>query len=69
MLGGGNDLDIFETRRFHAVGDELGGALDVGNVFRQSADAGDAQEGLQFVEETRFILLYEEVSGLGHTLL
>ena len=52
-----------------AVGDELRGALDVGDMLGQRADAGDAQEGLQLVEKTGLILLYEEVGGLGHTLL
>jgi hypothetical protein len=38
-------------------------------MLRQGADAGDAKESLELVKETRLILLYEEVGGLGHTLL
>ena len=69
VLRGGNDLDIFEAGRLHAVGDELRGAQDVGDMLGQSADAGDAKEGLELVQKARLILFYEEVSGLGHTLL
>jgi len=32
----------------------------------QSADAGNAEEGLQLIEQARFVLLYEQVSGLRH---
>ena len=69
MLRGGNEFDVFETGGLHAVGDELRGALHVGDMLGQGADAGDTEEGLQLVQKTRLILLYEEVGGLGHTLL
>ena len=69
MLGSRNDLDIFETSGLHAIGNELRGALHIRDMLGQGADAGDAKESLELVQEARFILLYEEVSGLRHTLL
>ena len=69
MLGGGNDLDIFEAGGFHAIGDELGGPANVVNVFGKSAYTWDAQEGLELVEKARLVLFDKGVSGLRHTLL
>ena len=48
------------------VGDELGGALDVGGVLGQSADAGDAQELLQLVQETVLVLFNVSIGGRRH---
>jgi len=47
----------------------LRGAQHVGDMFRQGTYAGDTEEGLKFVEKTRLVFFYEEVGGLGHTLL
>ena len=69
MLRRRNDLDVFKTGSLHAVGDELRGAPHVRDMFGQRADAGDTQESFQLVEKTRLILFYEEIGGLGHTLL
>ena len=42
------------------------GAVDVGDVLGQSADAGDAKELLQLFEETVLMLFNENIRGWRH---
>ena len=51
MLAGRDDLDVLHARVAQAVGDELGGALDVRRVLGQGADARNADEFLQLGEQ------------------
>src|ERR1035437_2447473 len=46
------------------IGDEVGGAFDVGAVFGHGADARNAQELLQLLKEAGAIV-FDEVSGGG----
>jgi hypothetical protein len=52
-----------------AGGDEIRRALNVRDVLRQRADAGDAEEVLQLREETILVGFDERVSGERHTSL
>ena len=47
---GGHDLDAIEPGAAQAVGNPLGGALDVRLVLALGADAGDAQQFVQIVQ-------------------
>jgi hypothetical protein len=67
MLGGGNNFDVFEAGGFEAVCDEVGGAVDVGFIFGEGADAGDAEEREELFEEAGFVLFYKSGGGWGHT--
>jgi len=69
MFRGGNDFDIFESRMAEAIGDESGGAVDVRSMLGEGADAGNAEEFFQFVEEAIFILFDEGIGGLRHASL
>ncbi len=46
--------------------DESRGALDVGGVIGKSADAGDAEELLQLVQETVLVLFNKNTGGRRH---
>ena len=56
-------------RGAQAGGDELRGALDIGDVLGQRADAGDAEEVLQLGEQPVLIRFDKRVGGEGHTPL
>lgn len=56
VAAGGNDLDVFQSNALHVGGNEFGGALNVGFVFCESADAGDAKKIFEFVDEAGLIL-------------
>src|SRR5579862_4720166 len=66
VAGGRNDLDILDAGAFQAIGDEVGGSLDVGLVLGQCADAGDAEKILELFEQARLVLLYKRIGGLRH---
>ena len=61
-----DELDVLHAGGAQGVGDEVGGAIDIGAVFGQGADAGNAQELLQLFEQAGLILLDEGVGGGGH---
>ncbi len=63
---GRNDLDMLDAGVFQAIGDEVGGSLDVGLVLGQSADAGDAEKILKLFEEAGLVLLDKRIGGLRH---
>ena len=69
MVRGLDDLDIFEAGFAQAVGDEFGGAPDIGGMLGQGADAGNAEKGFQLFKKAVFVGFDECVGGLGHTLL
>src|ERR1035437_5265833 len=48
------------------IGDEVGGAFDVGAVFGQGSDARNAQELLQLLKEAVPIVFDEGIGGGGH---
>jgi hypothetical protein len=56
MALGGEDLDVFHADAAEFVGHEVRGSLDVGLVFFERADTGDAEKILEFTEETLLII-------------
>jgi hypothetical protein len=55
MSLGGNDLDVFHADATQFTGYVVGGLLNVGLVLFESADAGNAEEIFEFVQETLLI--------------
>ena len=68
MALGGNDLDVLQTDAPKFGGHKFGRLLHVGLVLLQRADAGDAQQVFQFVEETLLIATGVIDCGRGHGL-
>ena len=67
MASGFNDLDILQPGGAQMIGDKLGRALNVFRMFGERADAGDAQEILEFFKESFLILRDELIGAGGHT--
>ena len=63
-----DDFDVLHADVAQTVGYELGGPVDIAAMFRQSADAGNAEELLQLFEEAVLVGLYECVCRCGHRL-
>ena len=63
---GGNDFDIFQTRAAEALSHKLRGGRDVGLVLRKRADAGNAEEILEFFEQAVLVLLDKNIGGAVH---
>ena len=63
---GGNDLDVFQARAAQAFGHKLRGGSDVGLVLGKRADAGDAEEILEFFEQAVLVLLDKNIGGAVH---
>jgi hypothetical protein len=51
VTGGGDDLDVLHTDAGQFFGERLGGGKDVRLVLGKRGYGGDAEEGLEFVEE------------------
>ncbi len=66
MARGSDNLDVLQTRSRQTGRHELRRALNVGGMIGKSADAGDAKELLQLVEETVLVFLNENTSGWRH---
>ena len=56
MALGGDDFDVLHADAAQFVGDEVGGFLNVGLVFVEGADAGNAEKIFEFVEKTLLII-------------
>ena len=69
MTAGLDDLDVFQFRFVQAFGDELRGTLNIGDVFGERADAGDAEKILQLGEQANFVRFDKRISGEGHNPL
>ena len=69
MALGGNDLDILHADAAQFVGDKFRRLLHIALVLVQRADAGDAKEVLQFIQETRLIIAGKIDCWGSHSLL
>jgi len=66
MPAGGDDLNVFQPRGSQAAGDETSGLLDVRLVLGQGADARNAKEGIQLLQEPASLLLDKCINRLWH---
>jgi hypothetical protein len=57
---------VLQAEALHLIGDELGGPADIFLMLGQGADAGDAQQVLQFAEESLLVLLGVGNGRRGH---
>jgi hypothetical protein len=63
----GNDLDVLHANAAQAIRHEISRAFYIRSVLRSRADAGDAQELLQLVQQAILMLIYVGVGRRGHT--
>ena len=66
MSLGGDDLNIFHADAAQFAGYVVGGLFNVGLVFFEGADAGNAKEIFEFVQETLLITAGKIDCGRGH---
>jgi hypothetical protein len=50
MTGGGQYLNLFDSRSFKTIGDPLSSLSDIIGMLRQTGDAGDAKKLTEFVQ-------------------
>jgi hypothetical protein len=66
VLPGGDDLDILDPRGSQTFSHKRRGRIDIGSMLRESADAGDAEELFQFLQQTLFVRFDKAIGGGGH---
>jgi hypothetical protein len=66
MAGGGNYLDMFHPRVRQTRGYKVRGPMNVARVGRLRADAGDAEELLQLIQEAFLVGFDESTRGWRH---